>query len=540
MNGVIGRVKNYTYSNRKMLWYMFCFALLGLIDQRKQSASGEIQMLFSNSTPLVIAALLFPSMELDKLRQRVYKIWTPICLVLVIFACIWGKYNQPYMQAWIPTVLSLAVWSYLLIYIVKEWRNIEGSKRIHQPFFWGILLLLLCMILSVNPDKVPYWYVMMYGGFYLIGIKKEDRQSFFDGLLNGVILWFFIQQIIAFGFRPYDDVRYRGLYVLGTFNGLFYLIAYCAFAIKWLLAVERKAQWYVRFLYFFLSTGCVSFVLLTGGRSAIIGLLASTIVLYGWYDLKKKKSFYGLLIHAFAWILCVAISFPMVYGCVRYFPTILHHPIWFEGEYVEGQSVCSFDEWDSDKYISLEEIYISNFARILELLKIDLGKETKVDIKNPFVMQAYAAERVMDEETSEKILHKLGVDKDIIGISVRKIIYVSCLVQLNWQGHTSGEIASANGRTYGHAHNMFLDMAYRHGIMAGILYLGLYGYCILQTLWRHKFENIIILVFMLALLCFGMFEQLTLMGQFGVALIWILFNFAGDDSKSLQDKKCKN
>ena len=78
---------------------------------------------------------------------------------------------------------------------------------------------------------------------------------------------------------------------------------------------------------------------------------------------------------------------------------------------------------------------------------------------------------------------------------------------------------------------MFLDMAYRHGILAGILYFGICIYSVLQTMWHRKSENIILVVFMLGLLSFGMFEQLTMMGQFGVALIWIFFYFAGEDSK---------
>lgn len=442
----------------------------------------------------------------------------------MIVACVWGKYHVAYMQAWIPTVLSVAVWSYLLIYIIREWKNIEGAKRIRQPFFWCILLLLLCMILSVNQDTVPYWYLMMYGGFYLVGIRREARRDFFNGLLNGVILWFFAQQIIAFGFRPYDYLRYKGMYAWETFNSLFYLIIYCAVSLKWLFANKRKAYWLERFFWFFLSAGCVSFTIFTGGRSAILGVAVITVILYSWYDLKSNNSFYRLLLHAVTWILCVAITFPLVYDCIRYLPTVLHHPIWFEGEYVEGKSVCSYDSWDSEKYITYEEAIDANVGRMLSILGIDI-RELTGSPRSPFTLIVYAADETINNAIEKNIY--------VNSVGARKLIYVDGLKQLNWYGHTSGIIQVSNGNIYVHAHNMFLDMAYRHGILAGVLYLGLCFYSILQVIWRRRSENIIYVVYFTALISFGMFEQLTLMGQFGVALIWILFYFVGEESKEI-------
>lgn len=534
MKGAMRRLKKTIHSNRKMLWYMLMFALLGLIDQRKQSAPGEIQMLFGNSTALVMAGMLLPSFDLYKFRQKAYLIWTPICLILVAVACLWGKIHMPYMQAWVPTVLSVAVWSYLFLYIFREWKYTEGPKRVRQPFYWCVLLLLLCMMFSVCRESVPYWHLMMYGGFFLIGIGHDERRDFFNGMLNGIILWFFVQQIIAFGFRPYDYFRYRGMYAWETFNGLFYMLVYCTISLKWFLAKERKAHWYVRFFWFFLAAGSVSFLLLTGGKAAFVGVMLATIILYGWYDLRKRTSFYRLMLHAVTWVLCVAVSLPLVYGCVRYLPTILHHPIWFAGEYVEGQSVCSFDSWDSEKYISFEEAFGASVGRALEMLGIVPGDWKLFGMDEPLVIYACAEEMKMDENLRDKVQNSVGTVDYADSVSVRKLLYASVLAQLNWQGHTSGSIYAADGNLYSHAHNMFLDMAYKHGILAGALYLGICGYTVLQVLWKRKQENIYLIVFMSALLCFGMFEQLTLMGQFGLALVWIFFYFAGEDSKVLR------
>ena len=75
-------MKKHILEQKQKLWYMICFMFLGLIDQRRGSAVGEIQMIFSNLTGIVVALLLLPSLELTKFREKIYIIWLPICIVL--------------------------------------------------------------------------------------------------------------------------------------------------------------------------------------------------------------------------------------------------------------------------------------------------------------------------------------------------------------------------------------------------------------------------------------------------------------------------
>lgn len=363
--------------NKKKLWYMMCFLLLGLIDQRRGSARGDIQMLFTNGTGIVLALMVVPTLDLSKLKQKVYIRWTPICLVLIIAACVMGMKSQQYMAPWIAKVLNPAIWSYLFIYIFRERKELDIKGRIGKPFMLCAMLILLCM----RENGVFLWYFMMLGGFFLIGIGKKDWSDFFQGMVNAFIVWFFVQQTIAFAFRPYDYVRYRGMYSGETQNGLFYMLVYCAFLVKWVWAREKRRHFLLRAFYFVMGAGCISFILFTGGRSPVLGAGIATLAILIWKDIVDRKSFYKFCGHGIALCLCVMLTFPMVYGCIRYLPTILHHPIWYDGEYVEGKSVCSIDPYNSYKYVTFEKVMEKNVGRILELLGV--GKVHAAELGEP-------------------------------------------------------------------------------------------------------------------------------------------------------------
>lgn len=536
-----GRINRLIRENWIKVWYMFCFFMLGVIDQRRGSAIGRTQMVFSNLTGIVIALMLVPSLNLRRFQDKSYAIWTPFCAVGTAIACGVGVEYWDYTGQWISGVFNFTVWSYLIIYIVKNWKNLESWKRCRQPFFWCIAIILILMQISNHGGILGIWYFMIFGGFYLIGIPQKNRRFFFQGMLNGIIAWFFIQQVIAFGLRPYDHVRYRGLYSGETQNGLFYMIIYCTFLIKWMWAKKEKKHKFLILFYFVMSASSITFMLYTGGKAPLLGAVVATATFFIWYDTKSKK-LYSCMKNIIALILCVIILIPVVYACIRYLPTVLHHPIWFEGEYVEGYSVCSFDAWNSPKYVSFEKAVETNIGRILKVLGIDFDLK-KRSITTAFSgLKVHAAEVSLDSEPGSSRDRPYTDSLNQGGIlGIRKDIYEYYWRAMNIRGHKSEQAGFYITKSVyiPHSHNLFLQIAYDYGIFAGISFMVLYLYCILQAMWRHKPVNAVCVTFLLAIGCFGFAETVWIPGQITVALMWILFYFVGEDSWSIGRRSVK-
>lgn len=512
------------------VWYAVCFMLFGLIDQRRGSADGTVQMIFANLTGVVTVMLLLPSIKKEFWKTKHAGIWTVACIPLLIGGCIVGKRVWQYPGQWYTAVLNVALIGYTILYVIWDREEIKKGNRLQKGCFFMVAGMLLLMQLSVHKDIWPIWYLGMFGGFYLIGILKEKEEAFLKGMLIGIILWFFVQQTIAFGFRPYDYVRYRGLYSGETQNGLFYMIVYCAFTGMWLFLKQKNGRLIFRVLCFLMSAGSVSFQILTGGRASFLGVFAAAAVAYMVYDIIMCKSFKHWILQGVALGLCALLLFPVAYGFVRYLPTILHHPVWFQGEYDEEVSVRSFDPWNSERYISFETAVNKDIGRLLRVFGITLRiEEGDLYFALPIVMSVHAAEIGEPGDSLDNPFHYEEKEGNLLGS--RAPIYHYYATHLNLIGHEGSGNFHIVGDGYrevteiSHAHNMFLQMAYDYGIIAGGLFLIWNLWCMVRLLRRKDLTGIVCAAFLAAILTYGFAETAVTTGQITMSLLFVIYYF---------------
>lgn len=194
-------------------------------------------------------------------------------------------------------------------------------------------------------------------------------------------------------------------------------------------------------------------------------------------------------------MLCVCLTFPLCFAAARYIPPLRHHPIWFEEEWSE-KKVHSWDPWNSEKYIDMDEFFRAAGGR--------MGKS--VEQLFDYLLPALKARA---QTTREAILPKEATGDFVL---IRRTIYKYFWGELNWRGHKNNEVGLQLLPNYwvAHAHNIFLQFGIDFGIPVMILFIGMLAGALIICMkkWTDggNPECMGSFLWLLIPLLFGMFE----------------------------------
>lgn len=504
------------------LLYSILFLLLMLVDWSQTSLNGGIWAMTVNCIGLILCVLIGSLLSWNKRPGKVYLIWLGVWFVGAITAfCIWKMdINNVLEGQFITALLNIAA---IGILVIKYWQ--EGIfqkfflKIRHKNIFFICLWIALTLWMCLSPQRSIWhiWFFVLFSLFYILPVSRVQKNRIVNGVLNGIILGFFVLQILAYGFRPYDMVRYRGFFSNCNYNALMYLVTYCAVLTR-ILFWEKKEKgplrrWCLLFFYV-LAGGLLGFSLMTMTRTALIMDTVVTICFLGVllyrYVLEKKrllKMVHGIVSRGIVIVGLSVLLFPAVFLTVRYLPTILHHPIWFLDEY-SIERVHSFDDYDSYKYIEIDE-FLEEFCN-------------RFSIAAP--MRVHAEELAGDSA-------KMGNASGVIPESgaIRLEIYRLYLENLNLKGHALWEgFFQINDEYYSyHAHNVFVQMAFTYGIPAGIMFILLVimiGVRTLGAVLKRPYDSWAIFrcLAYLVFLGYGMLEMTWNTGQLTLFLFYFV------------------
>lgn len=498
----------FDYSWRRAL-YALCFCMFCLIDQRSKTCSGLDGWLesFRDLTGVVMAIIIMSHYRPEDFRKRKlpYIIWSILSVIGGAVAIWWGKNYYYFFNDWIVKVVDVVLFGYILIHTFISVVLEKKSPKLNKKFAITWLIMMILMIVSRSTYIWPFCYLVMFGCFYLTDYSKEEQTDLFQGMLDGIILGFFLMQGWCFAFRPFDnwDYRYVGIYNNCNLNALFYLVVLAAVFTK-IIYVNRIGAGKVIRVYYWVGAGVVlSFLFLTIGRTAWMTAFILGLIFLGCLKLVQHKK--RFILNGMILILCACLTFPLCFGAVRYLPPVFHHPVWFWGEW-DNNKVHSWDPVDSFKYVDLDEFMDAALGRIYNSIDTILSRLS---------IKAQAAENaVMTREESSD------------GLLVRKTIYQYYIKELNLSGHPYEEQGFQLAPNYwiGHAHNIYLQYGTDFGIIVMILFFILIIWTAFLLVCRiHKKcreEEFGYLLFTLIPALFGMVEY-----SWGVGSITILMLF---------------
>lgn len=512
---MVTKIKNAIWSKRFL--YVLCFLALNLIDLLRNTQTGDIWKTVANCTGLVVMILIASAYPFRNLLSTFSYIWTGICACIVAGVIVYPSTFIFGMYKWVFVTAILNVWWLVLFYksfflpkikgkTAKSWINILG---------WIWIVMTALMTFNVSGRLWPVWFLAMFSLFYATQYTKEDAASLVEAMIDGTIIAFFAIQIYAYGFRPYDRVRYVGAYSNSNITSLHYLIVYTSILLKLHLLEQKKASRGWKLFYFLGAGGLLGFLFMTMGRTAWVTAFVIT-VLYGVFVMHHiwGKKWNAILARGTALVLLFVIMFPAVFGTVRWLPTILHHPIWYEGEY-DTDKVHSFDPADSEKYVDMNEFMETVLGRIWSTFEIS--------VENPLILKAHAA--TLDYEVVERV-GSTDMDDALRG---RLSIYKAYWTHLTWFGHpeTEGHYLIEGTEFFSwHAQNVWLQLAYTYGIPAGICFVCLTIVMIVfyaGKMRENKTPYVVIPFFVcIMFLVYGIMEINWNVGQYALFLLFFV------------------
>jgi hypothetical protein len=536
----------------RRILYTICFALLCVVDWVNGSQDGRLQFIATNLIGVLMGVVILSTYRFKEFLKPAYYVWAALSVIGAPIAILWAQSHYPYQGKFITAVINVCLYGFILIRTIEQKAVYKKTYNVRWPFLAVWLAMMIYMMFS--PDRVmwPIWFAVMFGTFCLTEHDRDRFDHLLNGMTDGIVIGFVLMTLCTFLFRPYDEARYHGAYANSNINALFYLMVYCALLGKQMLLKKAQKPVAIRVLYLLFAGAMFGFVSYTGCRSALLAMFAVSVVYLicavagrrfpvvepedadtkqidmkdadaKQIDLKgTRKKEPALLLQIALLVLSAIISVPLLYLPIRYAPTVLHRPFFWYAEYNEDK-VFSYDPWNSEKYVSFEEMLAENFGRIFSFLPAVRDAVNASDEANK--------EPEVNNHPEDVGRYILQTDEKLSTVKQRGYIYAYYAKNLRLYGHSVNEDGVPLSPRYheDHAHDFLLQMSFWYGIPVGIGFLFLFVLCLIRFIDLLKKKSpayaCVFGCFVAAFIVFGLSECVWGVGQLPFVLFFFLLYF---------------
>lgn len=493
-----------------------------------------------------MAVILFTNYKWnDFVKYRIpYIVWSAagvLAAVLIVPAAFARRLD--FLKAdTVIIALGVFLMGYCIIHTFISFFVEKRRPEFYLPLFVIWIVMMILMIFSKSDYIWPECYFVLFLCYYLTPQTPEQRENVTMGLINGMILGFVLIQAHSMLFRPYDKLRYQGNFCNPNNNCLFLCLCLAAILSKILILTRDNGGKIIRIIYFLFAGACCSFICMTMGRSGYLASFVITICFLAAYSrIRGRKIFIrmgALLVSIFV------VMLPMTYLAVRYIPTIHPHVLFYYQEGYSESFVHSWDKWDSEKYISFQEMLDGILGRFGALKNSAdglrrSGNETITVTESvktaaaagyfPFTWSINSGTGIAETQTDPRRIPVLSGEEAENALLVRYTIYKWFFSHLSLRGMPYEEqgLQLAEGYWVQHAHNIYLDYGINFGYPVMILFAVFSwwgaGRLFRQGLKTHDIKKISCLLTALVPLVFGIFEFAWGAGMISTVMLYLAF-----------------
>lgn len=474
-------VSQFSKHNEMIIGSIF-FALVFFVDNTHsiglfgQWKYGTLDMM----TGSIVGAIVLLAMGKENFeKNRWIVVGGNILFALTGIAwCVCFFRGYPYINYCYVMMNLLSIGTALVCVLNNLFRD---KKKLVLKADWMVISFMifsLFAIFSRNSSLVLILFVFAFLLVYLLAVVFVKRNELIEYMENGLIVAFWVSQMFAWAFRPYDEPRYNGFYYnVQNYSGMCLIVFIFAFLKAYRLSQSEKTKKIKKML---LWTNCLAigtFLFMSISRIAIaIGFFVVFCILLCLIVERKIHIKAMSLLKTFVLSVCVFLA---IFFSVRFFPTILAYPIWFGDEYYKENIVLRSDSADSEKYVELDEFLEAVLGRGIRLFSDNSKKKESDYIQEPSeewselsVENSLEEESVQNSSESNVNASKYFLGKSYNAIELRIAIWRTYLAEVNFWGHGNDEMGLQVGEEVliFHPHNIFVYMLYAYGIPSGIAF----------------------------------------------------------------------
>lgn len=523
-----------------------CILAVCVATQRIQTAawnSGIVDFA-RDSLGVLMAVIIFTHYKWsDFVRYKIpYIIWSILGILsgAVLIPIAFDRREDFLKADTVIVALGIFLMGYCVIHTVISFFVEKYRPRHYRPLFIMWVIMMALMIFSRTDYLWPKCYFVLFFCYYMTDRTPAQRENVVRGLVNGMILGFVAIQSHSLLCRPYDIARYRGNFCNSNNNCLFLCLCLAAILAKLLFLTKENKKIWIRVFFFLLAETCYAFIFMTGGRSGYIAAVVVTVFFLIIYcRIREKRVFFrmGMLL-----VSLFVVFLPITYLGVRYVPTIHPHVLFYYQEGYSESLVHSWDERDSEKYITFQQMLESVWGRFSGIGNLFGERHEEGDMELPAQSQAVTSgigtrpvvtlarmkKDIPEEEIDPDTIPALSEEEFQNSFLVRYTIYKWFFTHMTLRGmpYKDQGFQLTQGYWVQHAHNIYLDYGINFGYPVMILFVVFAWWGIGRLLrqgLRKGWEQSACLLIALIPLVFGMLEYAWGAGTISTVTLYLAF-----------------